>query len=138
MFSWIAWFLVVVLILLLTLMCIKYLQLAKVIMVVEDELSQAIDAFENVEDSLEGFLQLKLFFDNQELQAAVKEAKDDVTAAKVSVSRLISRFVEFSREKFVVEEVDEVDQALKTIARYKRTTRRLSEEDLMEYAERMK
>ena len=135
---WFAWILVVVLTLLLTLMCLKYLQLAKVIMVVEDELSQAIDAFENVEDSLEGFLQLKLFFDNQELQATVKEAKDDVTAAKVSVSRLISRFVEFSKEKFVLEEADEVDQALKTIARYKRTTRRLSEEDLLEYAERMK
>lgn len=135
---WFSWILVVVLTLLLTLMCLKYLQLAKVIMVVEDELSQAIDAFENVEDSLEGFLQLKLFFDNQELQATVKEAKDDVTAAKVSVSRLISRFVEFSKEKFVLEEADEVDQALKTIARYKRTTRRLSEEDLLEYAERMK
>ena len=135
---WFSWILVVVLTLLLTLMCLKYLQLAKVIMVVEDELSQAIDAFENVEDSLEGFLQLKLFFDNQELQGTVKEAKDDVTAAKVSVSRLISRFVEFSKEKFVLEEADEVDQALKTIARYKRTTRRLSEEDLLEYAERMK
>lgn len=106
---WFSWILVVVLTLLLTLMCLKYLQLAKVIMVVEDELSQAIDAFENVEDSLEGFLQLKLFFDNQELQATVKEAKDDVTAAKVSVSRLISRFVEFSKEKFVLEEADEVD-----------------------------
>ena len=135
---WFSWILVVVLTLLLTLMCLKYLQLAKVMMVVEDELSLAIDAFENVEDSLEGFLQLKLFFDNQELQATVKEAKDDVTAAKVSVSRLISRFVEFSKEKFVLEEADEVDQALKTIARYKRTTRRLSEEDLLEYAERMK
>lgn len=138
MFSWIGWILVVILILLLTLICHKYLQLAKVIMVVEDELSQALDAFEDVEDSLEGFLQLKLFFDNQELQAVVKEAKDDVTVAKVSVSRLISRFVEFSKEKFVVEEVDEMEQALKTIARRAKSRRRLTEEDLAELAERMK
>jgi hypothetical protein len=114
------------------------MQLAKIIMVVEDELSQTVDALENVEDSLEGFLALKLYFDNQELQAVVTEAKNDVSLAKVSVTRLIERFVEFSKEKYVVEEVDEVDQALKTIARYKRTTRRLSEDDLQKMAERMK
>lgn len=126
------------LVLALTVMIVKYIQLAKIIMVLEDELSQTIDAFENVEQSLEGFLALKLYFDNQELQAAVVEAKDDVTMAKVSVSRLIERFVEFSKEKYVVEEVDEIDQALKTIARYKRTTRRLSEADLEKLNERWK
>jgi len=129
---------ITLLVLIITGLVLKYMQLAKIIMVVEDELSQTVDALENVEDSLEGFLALKLYFDNQELQAVVTEAKNDVSLAKVSVTRLIERFVEFSKEKYVVEEVDEVDQALKTIARYKRTTRRLSEDDLQKMAERMK
>jgi nitrate reductase NapAB chaperone NapD len=129
---------ITLLVLIITGLVLKYMQLAKIVMVVEDELSQTVDALENVEDSLEGFLALKLYFDNQELQAVVTEAKNDVSLAKVSVTRLIERFVEFSKEKYVVEEVDEVDQALKTIARYKRTTRRLSEDDLQKMAERMK
>lgn len=105
----------------------KSFQFARVIMVVEDELSEALETLEDVDESLEGFLSFKLFFDNDELQRIVADAKKDVDLARVSVSRLIGRFVEFSKEKFIVE-VEPPEEDVSTLKRHVRRTRTMKQQ----------
>lgn len=81
----------------------KTIQFGRIILVVEDELSSSLEALEDVEESLDGFLSLKLFFDNTELQELVTNARRNVDLARVAVTRMIMRFVEFSKEKFTIE-----------------------------------
>lgn len=111
----------------------KSFQFARVIMVVEDELGDALETLEDVDESLEGFLAFKLFFDNEELQRIISDAKKDVDLAKIAVSRLIGRFVEFSKEKFTVEVDNEDVSSLKQHVRQSRTKKQQRERAVEAY-----
>ena len=50
------------------------IRFARIIMIIEDDFSDAIEALEDTEKTLEKILAMRLFFDSKEVQIVVKEA----------------------------------------------------------------
>ena len=75
---------------------------ANIIMILEDDFSDAIDSLSTVEESLDKILKMQLFFDSKEVKLVVQEAMSEVKASRVAVNRLVQKFVERSNQKFVV------------------------------------
>lgn len=87
------------------------LKFARIIMILEDDFSEAIDDLSAVEASIESLLTMQLFFDSKEVKLAVQESLGEVRKAKVSVGGLIQKFVARSKNKYVIvyEDEDEDD-----------------------------
>jgi|SRR3970282_974648 len=102
------WFLIIFIVLsvlLFAALCIAgfYLfRFAKIIMVLEDDFSDAIESLNDVEATLEKILGMRLFFDSKEVQLVVQEALAEVKTSRLSVNRLIQRFLERSKQKYTV------------------------------------
>jgi hypothetical protein len=83
---------------------------ARIIMVLEDDLGKAIESLEEVEGSMENIIEMKLFFDDPEVQRMVASVMDDVRMAKFSVNKMIKSFTDRSKQKFVMVIEDPPDE----------------------------
>lgn len=86
---------------------------ASVIMILEDDFSDAIDAMADVEKGLEKILSMQLFFDSKEVKMVVQEALTEVKSSRIVVNRLIAKFVERSKQKYEVIMEEEPYEELK-------------------------
>lgn len=85
------------------------IRFARIIMILEDDFSDAIEAFEDTEKTFEKILGMRLFFDSREVQMAVQEAMSEIKANKVAINRVALRFVERSKQKYTVVVEEEPD-----------------------------
>ena len=88
----------------------QLLKLARIIMIFEDDLGDSIDALRQSEKTLDDLLKMQLFFDSKEVKFAVMEAMQDIKLAKMSVTGLIRKFTQRSKQKYVSVKVVEDEQ----------------------------
>lgn len=86
---------------------------ANIIMLLEDDFSEAIEGLGDVESALEKILGMQLFFDSKEVKLVVQEALTEVKTSRITVNRLIQKFVERSKQKYVVLMEEDTDEDLK-------------------------
>ena len=77
------------------------LRWAKVIFLLEDDLTEAIEIHERTAETLETIQKTPMFFDSPELQAAVKEALDNVKICQIATQRLIHSFTQRSKQRYI-------------------------------------
>lgn len=85
------------------------IRFARIIMIIEDDFSDAIEALDDTEKALEKILGMRLFFDSKEVQIVVQEAMSEVKKNKMSVNRVALKFVERSKQKYTVVVEEEPD-----------------------------
>lgn len=85
------------------------IRFARIIMIIEDDFSDAIEALEDTEKTLEKILGMRLFFDSKEVQIVVQEAMAEVKKSKMSVNRVALKFVDRSKQKYTVVVEEEPD-----------------------------
>lgn len=98
-----------ILLILLVISIYYIIQFARIIMIIEDDFSDAVEALEDTEKTLEKILGMRLFFDSKEVQIVVQEAMSEVKKSKVSVNRVALKFVERSKQKYTVVVEEEPD-----------------------------
>ncbi len=70
-------------------------------MVFEDDLGKAINALNELEESVDNVLELKLFFDDVKLVAIVSEVMDSIKIARFYINQIIKNFTWRSKQKYV-------------------------------------
>ncbi len=95
------------------------IRFARIIMIIEDDFSDAIEALEDTEKTLEKILSMRLFFDSKEVQLVVQEAMSEVKKSKMSVNRVALKFVDRSKQKYtvIVEEEPDIRELQERIMR---------------------
>jgi len=81
---------------------------SNIILLLEDDFSEAIESLESVEASLEKILKMQLFFDSKEVKMVVQESMAELKAGKIAVTRLVQKFVDRSKQKYVVIQEEEI------------------------------
>lgn len=103
-------FLICVILLLATLLGISgyfLLKFSKIIMVFEDDASEAIDTLNNVEDTIKNVLNMQIFFDSPDVRKEVEKILEDVKICRLSIGEIISRFTARSKQQYYFVEFDE-------------------------------
>lgn len=98
------WLFAILSFVLLVLLCASVFYLirfAKIILVIEDDFSDAVEAFANTEELLTKISEMKLFFDSKDVQQTVHQVMNDVRENKITINRMALRFVERSKQKYV-------------------------------------
>jgi hypothetical protein len=92
-----------------TIVSIYYaLRFARIIFVVEDDLSESIESLNQCVKTFEKILGMKLFFDSPEVRPILMEAMAEIKISKLAVQGIIAKFTEKSKQKYVqVEDKDE-------------------------------
>lgn len=93
-----------------TIISIYYLlRFARIIFVVEDNLSDSVESLERCLKTFEKILNMKLFFDSAEVRPILEEAINDIKTSKLIVAGIVKKFTAQSKQKYVrvEEEVDE-------------------------------
>lgn len=86
------------------------LRWSNIVMILEDDLSEAVDTLRQCEGTLNELLTMQMFFDSKEVKIAVMDAMQDVKLSKMAVTKLVRKFTERSKEKYVRVVEDERDQ----------------------------
>ncbi len=79
---------------------------AKIIMVFEDDLQDAVDATEQTAAALEGLLKKPMFFDSPEVKKEVEESLEAVRYMQLQIHGLANRLTERSKQKYMRIEED--------------------------------
>lgn len=111
------------------------IRFARIIMILEDDFSDALEAFEDTEKTFEKILGMRLFFDSREVQLAVQEAMSEIKANKVAINRVALKFVERSKQKYtvVVEEEPDLREIHERIMKEKLLRGEMLDEDPKEF-----
>jgi len=116
------WLFLAITIVLFGLLCVSLFYLirfARIILILEDDFSDAIEAFVNTEEQLSKISEMKLFFDSKDIQAVVHQVMNDVRENKTIINRMAMRFVERSKQKYVtvIEEEPTIQELQERILR---------------------
>lgn len=74
---------------------------ARIILILENDFSEATEVLQNAEDALEACLEIPMFFDSPEIQRAALEGMDTIRVAKLGFAGMIRKFTQRSRQKYV-------------------------------------
>ncbi len=74
---------------------------AKIIFLLEDDLSEAIEIHERTAATLEGILKTPMFFDSPEIKRAATEALDNVKVCQTATQKLVYNFTQRSKQRYV-------------------------------------
>jgi len=74
----------------------------RIILVFEDDLSDAIESLQEVERSMVNVLELKLFFDDEQIRNLVGEIMDSVKMAQFNINQMIKKFTQRSKRKYII------------------------------------
>lgn len=77
------------------------IRFAKIILVIEDDFSDAVEVFVKTEELLTKISEMKLFFDSKEIQLTVHQVLNEVRENKMVINSMALRFVERSKQKYV-------------------------------------
>lgn len=82
---------------------------AKIILILENDFSEATDTLQTIENTLEDLLNIPMFFDSPDHQRLAFDAIETVKISKVSLAGLIRKFTQRSRQKYIEEIEDSKD-----------------------------
>jgi hypothetical protein len=74
---------------------------ANIILLLENDFSDAVEVLQSAEVSIEDCLSQPMFFDSKHVQAATMDALLGVRASKVAIGKLVHKFTLRSKQKFV-------------------------------------
>lgn len=74
---------------------------AKIIMIFEDDLAEAIEGMNDVEDAINNVLEMQMFFDSPEVKQAVQGVLEQVRLCRLTIQKVISRFTERSKRQYL-------------------------------------
>lgn len=74
---------------------------ARIIFVLEDDLTEAIDVHERTVVVFENLLKAQVFFDSPEIKAKYDEALQDVRMCQIATQKLIQNFTQRSKQRYV-------------------------------------
>lgn len=83
------------------------LRFARIIFIIEDDLSDSRETFEHCLKTFEKILGMQLFFDSPEVKHAVMDVMMEIKTSKLAVEGIVKRFTERSKQKYVRIEEDE-------------------------------
>lgn len=83
-----------------------------IIMVLEQDLGNATEALQEVSDTMQNIIDMKLYFDTPEVQQLVSHVMESVKMAQFSVNKMISSFTERSKQKYVMIIEEEPEDAV--------------------------
>ena len=118
-----AWILIGVIVLLATALgfSIRYLiKFSRIIMVFEDDISDTINALNDVEDTISNVLKMQIFYDSPDVRKEVDKILEEVKVCRLSVSGLIERFTARSKQQYYF-----LEQEQESITRDERVIPRL-------------
>lgn len=101
--------LIIICLLLTALLAVSFIYLwrfSKIILVIEDDFSEAVEALQESEDLITECLEQPMFFDSPDLQRRTIEALDGVKASRIVIAKLIDRFTQLSKQKYIVIETE--------------------------------
>jgi hypothetical protein len=84
-------------------------RMVRIIMILEDDFSDAIDSLDRLKESTDSLLKMQMFFDNKEVKASVNGMLEDLKMARMDLNAIIRKFIDRSRNKYVMEIVEEED-----------------------------
>jgi len=79
---------------------------ARIVMIVEDDLSDAIQTLNDTEETMNKLLSMQLFFDSPEVKMMVEASLSEVKMAKFEVNKVTQKFVQKSKQKYVIETME--------------------------------
>lgn len=97
------WILIGVIVLLATALgfSIRYLiKFSRIIMVFEDDISDTINALNDVEDTISNVLKMQIFYDSPDVRKEVDKILEEVKVCRLSVNGLIERFTARSKQQY--------------------------------------
>ena len=77
------------------------LRWVRVIFLIEDELSEAIEVHERTIQMLENLTRLPVFFDSPEIKAKFDEALQDVKICQIATQKLVQNFTQLSKQRYI-------------------------------------
>lgn len=94
-------FLCILLVITISFIVYHALRWAKIIFILEDDLSEAIEIHERTVAALEAILKTQMFFDSPEIKAAVNEALENVRVCQTATQKLVHSLTQRSKQKYV-------------------------------------
>jgi len=76
---------------------------ARIILILENDFSDATETLQNAEQTLNACLELPMFFDSPQVQRATMEALDEIRTSKIAIAGLIRKFTQRSKQKYIEE-----------------------------------
>lgn len=76
---------------------------ARIIFLLEDKYSEALDIHERTLNSFEKLLEMHMFFDSPTVKQTVQEVMEDVKVCKMATQSIVFTLVEHSKRKFFIE-----------------------------------
>lgn len=107
----------------------KSYHLARTVMILEDDLSDAIEKLNSAEETMNNLLNMRLFFDSPEVKNAVQACLDEVKLTKFEINKLAQKFVDRSKQKYVVEEIEEEELTQEQFLKNKEKLLRIDNEN---------
>lgn len=74
---------------------------ARIIMILEDDFSESVQDLRDCEATIGNLLSMQMFFDSKEVKLAVMDALEGVKAARMSVMKMVRKFTERSKQKYI-------------------------------------
>jgi hypothetical protein len=74
---------------------------AKIIMLLEDDLSEAIAVHERSVATMDNVLRTPIFFDSPEIRPILDEAMSDIKLCKLATQKLVTTFTSRSKQSYV-------------------------------------
>jgi hypothetical protein len=87
----------------------KAYHLAQTVLILEDDISDAIVAMNNAEETMNNLLNMQMFFDSPDVKKTVQDCLEDVKLTKFEINKIAQKFVERSKEKYIIEVIEEPD-----------------------------
>lgn len=74
---------------------------ARILLILENDFSEATEVLQEAEQGLEQCLALPMFFDSPEVQKATLHALEGVKASRVALAGLVRTFTQRSKQKYI-------------------------------------
>lgn len=84
---------------------------SRIILSIEDVLSEAILTLQVTEASLISLSEKQLFFESKEIQQMVKESMNELSMSKFAIEQVIRNFTNLSKQKYILIRNDDEDDA---------------------------
>lgn len=72
----------------------------KIIMIFEDDLGEAIEGMNDVEDVIGNVLEMQMFFDSPEVKHSVQGILEQIRLCRLTIQKVISHFTERSKRQY--------------------------------------
>jgi len=76
------------------------IKFSRIIMVFEDDISDTVSALNEVDDTINGVLQMQIFYDSPEVRKEVDKILEEVRICRVKIFGMIERFTARSKQQY--------------------------------------